>query len=101
VSLPNGNDITIDKFVNVSDPRNFHHVIHPNRPPKSLSSFIAGYKSAVTSAINAILEEHGQPVYTRKNRLWQPNYHDRIIRDRRHYMNVKRYIENNPVKHGR
>ena len=83
------------------------------RKPKSLSSFIAGYKSAVTTKINNLIDEyvktHGenvethslasQPIfekYNRKNRLWQPNYHDHIIRNDDGYWRIKNYIKNNP-----
>jgi len=82
------------------------------RKPKSLSSFIAGYKSAVTTKINNLIDEyvkmHGENVethsasqhifekYNRKNRLWQPNYHDHIIRNDDEYWRIKKYIKNNP-----
>ncbi len=73
-----------------------NHVHIPNRSPKSLSSFIAGYKSSTTSHINRILAEQGTPVYTRKNRLWQANYHDHVIRNNAEYKRIRKYIRDNP-----
>ncbi|MGL5785330.1 MAG: transposase [Bacteroidales bacterium] len=57
--------------------------------PKSISSFVIGFKSAVTS----ILKQSGftQPV-------WQRNYYDRVIRDYNEYREIENYIIQNPAK---
>jgi len=59
--------------------------------PKSISSFIAGYKSIVTKRINQIRNTHGQPV-------WQRNYYEHIIRDDKDLNRIREYIVNNPAK---
>ncbi len=59
--------------------------------PKSISSFIAGYKSVVTKKINQIHNTHGQPV-------WQRNYYEHIIRDDKDLNRIREYIVNNPTK---
>jgi len=59
--------------------------------PKSISSFIAGYKSVVTKRINQIRNTHRQPV-------WQRNYYEHIIRDEKDLNRIREYIVNNPVK---
>ncbi len=59
------------------------------RPPKSISSFVAGYKSAVTKLINEFRKMPGLPV-------WQTRFHDHIIRDDTEYQKIIRYIEMNP-----
>lgn len=59
--------------------------------PKSISSFIAGYKSVVTKRINQIRNTHGQPV-------WQRNYYEHIIRDDKDLNRIREYIVNNPAK---
>jgi REP element-mobilizing transposase RayT len=69
------------------------------RKPKSISSFIAGYKSGVMKRINQILEKRNEPIYNRYNRLWQPNYFDRIIRNEKEYIKIVEYIRNNPSKY--
>ena len=68
------------------------------RQPKSISSFIAGYKSAVTTKIDDFIDLHQlkTPKYNRNNRLWQVNYHDHIIRNDYDYRRIKKYIKNNP-----
>ncbi len=55
--------------------------------PKSLSSFVAGFKSSVTKRIRDELNETG---------IWQRNYHDRIIRDEKELNAIRNYIESNP-----
>jgi hypothetical protein len=78
------------------------------RKPKSLSSFIAGYKSSVTTQINNWIDDMHVRAnqqnthqctyqkYNRKNKLWQPNYNDHIIRNDDEYWRIKNYIKNNP-----
>ena len=68
------------------------------RKPKSISSFIAGYKSATTSHIDDYIDEHhlNMPKFNRDNKLWQRNYHDNVIRNKEEYYRIKQYIKNNP-----
>jgi REP element-mobilizing transposase RayT len=68
------------------------------RKPKSISSFVAGYKSAVLNKIDDYIDDNNLniPKYNRNNPLWQPNYHDHIIRDDVSYQRIKNYIINNP-----
>jgi len=70
------------------------------RPPHSISSFMAGFKSATTSKIDDFIDLHHLPIpkYNRNNRLWQLNYNDHIIRNDREYSRIKSYIQNNPKK---
>jgi putative transposase len=64
-----------------------------HRPPRSLGSFIAGFKSAATTRINDHRDTPGAPV-------WQRNYHARIIRTERHWRAARRYIRRNPADWG-
>jgi len=57
---------------------------------KSLSSFIAGYKSAVTKQINIIRKTPGTPV-------WQRNYYEHIIGNETELLRIRQYIANNPI----
>ncbi len=59
------------------------------RSPKSISSFVAGFKPAVTKRINKLRNSPKQPV-------WQTRFHDRIIRDNIEYQSISDYIINNP-----
>ena len=56
---------------------------------KSLSSFVAGFKSSVTKQINQIRQTPGIPV-------WQRNYYEHIIRDTDDLSRIRHYIANNP-----
>ena len=62
-----------------------------HRKPRSLSSFVAGFKAAVTKRIKPLCESPHPAV-------WQRNYYESIVRDERHLNNIRRYIVNNPQK---
>lgn len=77
-----------------SDPDGESDEDHPTRPaPRSLGSFIAGFKSAATTRINDHRDTPGASV-------WQCNYHDRIIHTERHWRNAREYIRRNPADWG-
>ena len=61
------------------------------RSPKSISSFVAGFKSAATIKINKYRNKPKLPV-------WQTRFHDRIIRDFDEYHGIQNYIIENPEK---
>ncbi|HEX8235970.1 MAG TPA: transposase [Abditibacteriaceae bacterium] len=58
------------------------------RAAKSISSLVAGFKSAATSRIN---EKRGQTTI-----VWQRSFWEHIIRDERDLNNTRRYIHENP-----
>ena len=69
------------------------------RSPKSISSFVAQYKSSVVSRYDDWVDTVGMgKKYNRQNPLWQSNYHDHIIRDEQEYNKIMEYIINNPLK---
>jgi REP element-mobilizing transposase RayT len=70
------------------------------RKPKSISSFMAGFKSATSNEIDNFIDNNGLEIskFNKNNRLWQPNYYDRIIRNESEYYKRKNYIINNPLK---
>ncbi|HBZ65661.1 MAG TPA: hypothetical protein DEO70_02415 [Bacteroidales bacterium] len=59
------------------------------RRPRSISSFVAGFKSSVTKHIN---ELRGTP----KLPVWQSRFHGHIIRNDNDYKRIVNYIETNP-----
>ncbi len=59
----------------------------------TISSFVAGFKSAATKRIN---EYRNTP----KTPVWQKLFHDRIIRDSNEYDRIFNYIKNNIEKWG-
>jgi REP element-mobilizing transposase RayT len=56
--------------------------------PKSISSFVAGFKSVVTANAHKINGRFG----------WQERFYDHIIRDDPGYQRIRDYIENNQIK---
>jgi putative transposase len=102
----NRNEITVDSLpsLNPINPIELDvSSIKPNPPirlPKSISSFIAGFKSAVNTKIDDYIDEQQLdiPKYNKNNHFFQPNYHDHIIRNNSEYRAIAKYIANNPLK---
>jgi putative transposase len=59
--------------------------------PKSISSFVSGFKSICTKRINELRGTLAFPV-------WQRNYFEHVIRNDKELSEIRRYIENNPLK---
>jgi putative transposase len=57
--------------------------------PRSLSSFVAGFKAAVTSRAGHELILSG---------VWQHNYYDHIIRNEKDFLEIWHYIDTNPQR---
>jgi len=93
---PGGNGRYERPFVSTVTPQAFI------RKPKSISSFVAGYKSAVINQIDDFIDENKWDTkkFNKRNPLWQSNYHDHIIRNHRAYWRIKNYIRKNPQKWG-
>lgn len=70
------------------------------RQPKSISSFVAGFKSTTIKQIDDWIDANNLSMlkYNKHNPLWQANYHDHIIRNEIEYRNISRYIVCNPIK---
>ena len=60
------------------------------RPPRSLGSLVAGFKSAVTKRINGMRGTPGLPV-------WQRNYYEHVIRDEEELNRIREYVASNPT----
>lgn len=92
---PNGRSVLRSNDDELSIKRNM-----PVRLPKSISSFMAGFKSAVNTQIDNYIDEHNLkiPKYNRNNHFFQTNYHDHIIRNQSEYERISRYIRQNPEK---
>lgn len=59
--------------------------------PRSISSFIAGFKSIITKRINILRDMPRVPV-------WQRNYYEHVIRNEIELNKLRKYIEENPLK---
>ncbi len=56
----------------------------------SLSAIVRSFKGEVSRRAHQDLDW--------RDRIWQPNYFDRVIRDGREFSDASRYIEENPLK---
>ncbi len=83
------------KKINKSDAKSIF-----KRKPKSISSFVAGFKSATNTKIDDFIDTNNLdiPKYNKNNHFWQTNYNDRVIRNKKEYYRIKQYIINNPAK---
>lgn len=83
-------------FLGVVMPDHVHLLLFPRELTpgqwRTLPSVMKGLKGASARAVNLILE--------RKGSLWQDESFDRLIRHRREFRNVWRYIARNPVNAG-
>ncbi len=61
------------------------------RLPKSLSTFVSGFKAAVSRRINDLRSTPGATV-------WQNNYNDHVIRDKEDLETKRNYIIENPMR---
>ena len=62
-----------------------------SRLPKSLPSFISGFKSVTTKKINTYRK-------IQKGCVWQPSFYDSIIKNEKELNTIRQYIHINPVK---
>lgn len=69
------------------------------RKAKSISSFVAGFKSATIKQIDNWIDVNKIKMakFNKRNPLWQANYYDHIIRSEKEYMNISGYIVDNPL----
>lgn len=90
--------------------------IHPNpkSPSHTIGAIIRGFKGAATKKINLFLNSTGESQFARKesqfarkasqflptefykNKIWQRNYYEHIIRDQKDYCRIEQYIIDNP-----
>ena len=93
-------EIALDAFVLM--PNHLHGVIRirsraapgsrgrGSRRARTVSSFVAGFKAAVTSRTNRARWLGNEPV-------WQRGFFEHVIRDERELALIRRYIRANPV----
>jgi putative transposase len=100
-------EITLDVFVMM--PNHLHGIVFITEPddgshcrarlrpdehqrkPRSLGSFIAGFKGYTTKRVNELRATPGL-------RLWQPDYYEHVIRNDKDLAQIREYIVNNPLR---
>ncbi|MDB9423713.1 transposase [Microcystis aeruginosa CS-564/01] len=84
-----GNGQSASRFGRTQFDKLTDHDALPQQKPNSLSSCIAGFKSAVTKRINLLRQNTDTPI-------WQRNYYESVLRDEKYLAVVREYIINNP-----
>lgn len=95
LDLPNHYNCTIDYYSIMPD--HFHGIIiierstNSNNKNYSLSEIIRGFKTFSSRKINLELQN--------KDKFkWQKSFYDRIIRNEKELYQIRKYIEQNPLK---
>ncbi|MBL8045323.1 MAG: hypothetical protein JNL09_02220 [Anaerolineales bacterium] len=94
VAMPNHlHGIVVIKNTDGRDPAVGAHGRAPllHRPPRSLGSFIAGFKSSAIKRINEIRQTPGVAV-------WQRNYYEHVVRDATDLHRIREYIASNVLR---
>ena len=70
-------------------PNHVHVILIFPQGVKDLSAVVGSYKAYVSKMFH--MEHPGVP-------LWQRSFYDHVIRDEAAYLEIKRYIQENPLK---
>lgn len=62
---------------------------------KTLGNIIQWFKTMTTNEYIKNTKTNNWPRF--KKRFWQRDFYERIVRDEKEYLNIKRYIKNNPI----
>ena len=82
--------VTVERYVIM--PNHIHILLSTSATCKtSVSDIIGVFKSLSTRAVNVELGRNG-------TKLWQPGFHDHIVRNEIDYARICEYIENNPKR---
>ncbi len=79
----------------VSAPNGATTRVAPTAQRPTLGDIVGAFKSLVTNAYIRGVRELGWPPFDK--RLWQRNYHERIIRNERELNAIRQYIYDNPA----
>lgn len=84
---------------------------NPQSPSHTIGAIIRGFKGACTKRINILLHGTGEllfaptelhsPTEFIKNKIWQRNYYEHIIRNQTDYNRIEKYIIENPENFGK
>ncbi len=89
IRLPRNNTVAPNDAVSPNDA-----VIRATaRVAPTVSDIVGAYKSLVVNECLKIFKLNNETM----GKLWQRNYYERIIRDEPSYINISKYIKNNPT----
>ena len=79
----------MDRYVVMSNHIHALIRIEADNQNQSLSSVVGSYKSAVSRKIHTISPNVS---------VWQKSYYDHVIRTEESYLNIWKYIDENPIR---
>ena len=92
--------VTVDQYIVMSDHIHFILAIGEdfakNNHGETLSDIMGWYKTMTTNEYIAYVKQGLLSPFKRK--IWQKSYYDHIIRNYQDYLDVKKYLANNPIK---
>ena len=100
--------ITITAQMEKKDDKEWIHS-NPKCPSQTIGAIIRGFKGASTKKINLFLNSTGEsqfapptesqfaPTEFYKNKIFQRNYYEHIIRNQKDYNRIEQYIIDNPM----
>jgi REP element-mobilizing transposase RayT len=65
-----------------------------DRPLPTIGEIVRWFKAATHASWRAGIHKRGWPPY--EGRLWQPDYHDHVVRDAEELARIRQYIATNP-----
>ncbi|MDR0221034.1 MAG: transposase [Lachnospiraceae bacterium] len=88
----------LDKYIVM--PNHIHCIVMIDRaetsPAPTIGDLVCAFKSKATVEYINGVKSSCYPSFNR--RLWQRNYHDRIIRNEAEYLRIWQYIDENPLR---
>ena len=75
-------------------------VVMPNHAHIMFTPINSFTVSSIMHSIKGFTAGEANKILGRSGRFWSPDYFDRFIRNRKHFMRAKKYIDDNPVKAG-
>ena len=89
-------NITIDKYVIMSDHLHMIVTIRERHIGRSLPDVMRYFKAMTTNQYIRDVKQGLLPSF--QGKLWQKSYYDHVIRNQQDYNEVWEYIQNNPTK---
>ena len=90
----------VDSPIYVVMPNHFHAIITISRADMesapTISQIIQSFKRYSTIEYAKMVKEGIVPPFEKQ--IWQRSFHDHVIRDRRDYEKIAKYIHENPIK---
>lgn len=97
LEIPNRYNVKLDYYVVM--PNHIHMILFIEeqaitRVATTIGNIVGGYKSIVANKWLNVCKENMLPI----NKVWQRNYYEHVIRNEYDLYEIRKYIEENPIK---